>query len=200
MRVSLAIVLSALLAVPVWAAPAPPASAQSQTAASVPSAALPPVAAPSPPSLPRCAEDSEGAACVWGRVEGFDAGSIQLHGLSIELVGITVPGRKDLCGNRVSREDFDCARPTRKKMADLVRGGVACEIVDVASGQLWGRCHTLDGDLGRLLILAGVARAAKDGPYEEPQLQAINAKRGLWAPEIILPRDWDAAKRKATDN
>jgi len=203
MRVSLAIVLTALLAVPVWAAPAPPASAQSQTATAAPSALPPPTVAPSAPalpSLPRCAEDSEGAACVWGRVEGFDAGSVQLHGLSIELVGLTVPGRKDLCGNRVSHEEFDCARPTRRKMADLVRGGVACEIVDVAGGQLWGRCRTLDGDLGRLLILAGVARTAKDGPYEEPQLQAINAKRGLWAPEIVLPRDWEAAKRKATDN
>ncbi|CCG40279.1 thermonuclease family protein [Magnetospirillum molischianum] len=198
MRVCLAIVLTIALAVPVWAAPAPPASSPNQTATAAP--APPPAAAPAPPALPHCTEESEGAACVWGRVEGFDAGSVQMHGLPIELVGVTVPGRKDLCGNRVSRDEFDCARPARKKMAELVRGGVACDIVDVAGGQLWGRCHTIDGDLGRLLILAGVARAAKDGPYEEPQLQAITAKRGLWATEIILPRDWEAAKRKATDN
>ncbi len=44
------------------------------------------------------------------------------------------------------------------------------------------------------------ARAAKDGPYEEPQLQAITAKRGLWAADIILPRDWEAARRKALDH
>jgi len=198
MRVSLTIVLTIALSGPVWAAPASPAAAQQNPPAAAP--LPPPPAIPAAPALPRCAEDSEGAACVWGRVEGFDAGSVQIHGLPIELVGITVPGRKDLCGNRTSRDEFDCARPTRKKMADLVRGGVACEIVDVASGQLWGRCHTPDGDLGRLLILAGVARAAKDGPYEEPQLQAITAKRGLWATDIILPRDWEAAKRKATEN
>jgi len=198
MRVSLALLLAALLAVPVWAAAGPSASAQNQTAA--PPAASLPAPAPAPPPLPRCAEDSDGAACVWGRAEGFDAGSVQLHGLSIELVGITVPGHKDLCGSKSTREEFDCARPTRKKMAELIRGGLACEIFDVSGGQLWGRCHTPDGDLGRLLILAGLARAAKDGPYEEPQLQAINAKRGLWANDIILPRDWDAAKRRATDN
>jgi len=199
MRVSLALLLSALLTAPVWAAPPPPASAQTPGATAAPPA--PPAAIPAPaPPLPRCAEDGEGAACVWGRAEGFDAGSVQLHGLSIELVGVTVPGRKDLCGNRVSHEEFDCARPARKKMAELVRGGLACDIVDVAGGQLWGRCRTIDGDLGRLLIQFGVARTAKDGPYEEPQLQAINAKRGLWAPEIILPRDWEAARRKATDN
>lgn len=201
MRVSLTLLLAALLAVPVWAAAGPPASAQSQTAASPsPPPASAAIPAPAAPPLPRCAEDGEGAACVWGRVEGFDAGSVQIHGLSIELVGVTVPGRKDLCGSRASREEFDCARPTRKKMAELVRGGVACDIVDVAGGQLWGRCRTIDGDLGRLLIQSGVARAAKDGPYEEPQLQAINAKRGLWASDVILPRDWEAAKRKATDN
>lgn len=154
---------------------------------------------PSPPPLPRCAEDADGTACAWGRAEAFDAGSLQLHGLSISLIGITVPGRKDLCASRASREEFDCARLAKRKMADLVKNGVACELLDVGSGELWGRCRTVEGDLGRLLVQAGVARAAKDGPYEDSQLQAINAKRGLWAGDVVLPRDWDNARHKALD-
>lgn len=165
-----------------------PAVANAQTAA-------PP---PAPP-LPRCAEDADGTACAWGRAEAFDAGSLQLHGLSVSLIGITVPGRKDLCASRASREEFDCARLAKRKMADLVRNGVACELLDVGGGELWGRCRTVEGDLGRLLVQAGVARAAKDGPYEDSQLQAINAKRGLWAGDVVLPRDWDNAKHKALD-
>lgn len=147
----------------------------------------------------RCAEDLDGGACVWGKVEGFDGGAVQVRGLHIALAGITVPARKDLCASRSTKEEFDCARPARKRMAELVAKGVACEIVDVASGQLWGRCRTPDGEIGRLLVQAGVARAAKDGPYAESQKQAVQGKKGLWAADIILPKDWEAARRKAED-
>lgn len=147
----------------------------------------------------RCAEDAEGGACVWGRAEGFEAGALQVRGLHIALAGLTVPGRKDLCGSKATKEDFDCARPARKRMAELVAKGVACEILDVAAGQLWGRCRSADGDIGRLMVQAGVARAAKDGPYGDAQKQAVQGKKGLWAADMILPRDWEAARRKAED-
>lgn len=84
-------------------------------------------------------------------------------------------------------------------MGEVLSKGVACEIVDVASGQLWGRCKVAEGDLGRLLVAGGLARAAKDGPYAEAQKQAIAARRGLWAADMVLPRDWEAARRKAED-
>lgn len=147
----------------------------------------------------RCAEDAEGGACVWGKVEGFDAAAVQIRGLHVALAGVTAPQRKDLCASRAGKEEFDCARPARKRMAELVAKGVACEIVDVASGQLWGRCRGAEGDLGRLLVQAGVARAAKDGPYAEAQKQAVQGKKGLWAADVILPRDWESARRKAED-
>ncbi|KIL99330.1 hypothetical protein CCC_03548 [Paramagnetospirillum magnetotacticum MS-1] len=157
-------------------------------------------AAPAPAAAPlRCAEDAEGGACVWGRVEGFDAGAVQVRGLHVALAGITAPGRKDLCGAKSSKDEFDCARPARKRMGELVAKGVACEILDVASGQVWGRCKVADGDLGRLMVSAGLARAAKDGPYAEAQKQAVTAKRGLWAADMVLPRDWENARRKAED-
>jgi endonuclease YncB( thermonuclease family) len=156
-------------------------------------------AAPPTPSLPRCAEDGEGGACVWGKVEGFDAGAVQIRGLHVTLAGITVPTRKDLCASKSAKEEFDCARPVRKRMAELVAKGVACEILDVGSGQLWGRCRSAEGDLGRLLVQAGLARAAKDGPYEEAQKQAVLGKKGLWSADMVLPRDWETARRKTED-
>ncbi|WP_245651034.1 thermonuclease family protein [Paramagnetospirillum marisnigri] len=163
---------------------------------SPPPAAAPVVVAPAPP---KCPEDGEGGACVWGKVEGFDGGSVQLRGLHVALVGVTAPARKDLCASKAAKEEFDCARPARKRMAEMVAKGVACEIVDAASGFLWGRCRNSDGDLGRQLIQAGLARAAKDGPYADAQKQAVQGKKGLWAADMILPRDWEAARRKAED-
>ena len=156
---------------------------------------------PPPPAQPgpRCAEDGDGGACVWGRAEGFDAGAVQVRGLHIVLAGITAPGRKDLCGAKSAKEEFDCARPARKRMGELLAKGVACEILDVAAGQLWGRCKVAEGDLARLLVGAGLARAAKDGPYAEAQKQAVAAKRGLWADGMVLPRDWETVRRKAED-
>lgn len=165
----------------------------------IPAQAAPPAPPPSTPAPLRCAEDAEGGACVWGKAEGFDAGAVQVRGLHIALAGITAPGRKDLCGSKAARDEFDCARPARKRMGELLAKGVACEIVDAASSQLWGRCKVAEGDLGRLLVAAGLARAAKDGPYAGVQKQAIAAKRGLWAADMVLPRDWEAARRKAED-
>ncbi|BAE52333.1 thermonuclease family protein [Paramagnetospirillum magneticum] len=174
-------------------------SAPALAAGPPPAAATPAPAAPMAAPAPRCAEDAEGGACVWGKAEGYDAGALQVRGLHVALAGVLAPGRKDLCGSKSAKEEFDCARPARKRMGELVARGVACEILDVASGQLWGRCKVAEGDLGRLLVSAGLARAAKDGPYAEAQKQAVTARRGLWAADMVLPRDWETARRKAED-
>lgn len=144
----------------------------------------------------RCSDDGEGGACVWGKAEGFDGGSVQVRGLKIHLMGVAVPARKDLCGNRATRDEFDCARPARRRMAELLAKGLACDIVDVGGDRLHGRCRVADGDLGRLLVAAGTARAAKDGPYEADQGAALAAHRGLWAADMVLPKDWEAARKK----
>lgn len=163
------------------------AAALTVTLAAVPAAAAP----------LRCAEDGEGGACLWGKVEAFDGGQLQVRGLRLGLVGVVVPSRRDLCANRATREEFDCARPARRRMAELVAKGVACDILDAAGGQLHGRCRVAEGDLGRLLVLAGAARAAKDGPYDDAQAQAVAAHKGLWHADLLLPRDWESARRKA---
>jgi endonuclease YncB( thermonuclease family) len=144
----------------------------------------------------RCGDDGEGGACVWGRAEAYDGASLQVRGLKLTLMGITVPNRRDLCGARSGKEDFDCSRPARKRMGELLAKGVACDILDIAGDRLLGRCRVADGDLGRLLVVAGTARAAKDGPYEPDQATAMAARRGLWAADMVAPKDWDAARRK----
>jgi endonuclease YncB( thermonuclease family) len=145
----------------------------------------------------RCSDDGEGGACVWGRAEGFDGATLQVRGLKVHLVGIQAPSRRDLCANRTSKEEFDCARPARKRMGELLSKGVACDILDVSADKLHGRCRVTDGDLGRLLVAAGTAKAAKDGPYEPDQAAALAAHKGLWATELVLPKDWDAVRKKA---
>jgi hypothetical protein len=144
----------------------------------------------------RCSEDGEGGACVWGRAEGFDGGTVQIRGLKIHLVGIVAPARRDLCANRTTRDEFDCARPARKRMGELLAKGVACDVLDVAGDRLHGRCRVADGDLARLLVAAGVARAHKDGPYEPDQTAALAQHKGLWQADIVLPREWDNVRRK----
>jgi endonuclease YncB( thermonuclease family) len=155
-------------------------------------AAAPALAAPI-----RCGEDGEGGACVWGKAEGFDGATVQIRGLKVHLVGITVPSRRDLCANRASKEEFDCARPARRRMAELVGKGLACDILDVSADRLHGRCKVADGDLGRLLVAAGTAKALKDSPYESEQTNALTQHRGLWHADIILPKDWEAVRRRS---
>jgi len=148
------------------------------------------------PAAPRCPEDGDGGACVWGRVEGFEAGAVQIRGLRVQLIGIHVPGPRDLCGAK-GRDDFPCARPAKKRVGELVsKGGVACDIVEAAGDTLYGRCRVAEGDLSRLLVASGVARAAKDGPFEADQTTALAAHKGLWAAEITPPKDWEVVRRR----
>lgn len=146
---------------------------------------------------PRCGDDGDGGACVWGRAEGFEADAIQVRGLRVQLLGIAAPTPRDLCGNRNGKDEFACARPARKRMAELVAKGIACDLFDVAGGTLYGRCKGTDGDIARALTAAGVVRAVKDGPYEAEQAAALAARKGLWAPEILPPKDWEALRRRA---
>ena len=147
----------------------------------------------------RCPDDGEGGACVWGRAEGYDGASLQVRGLTIQVAGITVPHRRELCQDRAAKSSFDCARPARRRMGELLAKGVACDIWDVSGDKLWGRCQVAEGDLGRALVASGVARAAKDGPYEPEQSAALAAKRGLWAADTAIPKDWEAIRRKGSD-
>jgi endonuclease YncB( thermonuclease family) len=146
----------------------------------------------------RCAEDGDGGACVWGRAEGFEADAVQVRGLRVQLMGVAAPGHRDLCTNKTAKDEFPCSRPARKRMADLVaKGGVACELFDVSGDTLWGRCRVADGDLGRLLVAAGVARATKDGPYEADQAAALAGHKGLWAQDMVPPKEWETVRRRA---
>ncbi|MGE5514986.1 MAG: thermonuclease family protein [Bacteroidota bacterium] len=156
------------------------------------------LAAPAVHAAPlRCAEDGDGGACVWGRAEGFEADAIQVRGLRVQLMGIAAPGPRDLCGNKTAKDEFPCARPARKRMAELVAKGVACELYDVTGDTLYGRCKGVDGDIARQMVAAGVARAVKDGPYEADQAAALAAHKGLWALDVAPPKDWEALRRRA---
>lgn len=145
----------------------------------------------------RCAEDNDGGACIWGRAEGFEGDSVLVRGLRVQLMGISAPSHRDLCTNRTAKDEFPCNRPARRRMADLVAKGVACELFDVAGDVLYGRCKGADGDLARALVAAGVVRAAKDGPYEADQAAALAGHKGLWALDIQPPKEWESLRRRA---
>lgn len=145
----------------------------------------------------RCPEDADGGACVWGRAEGFEASAVQLRGLRVQLLGVQAPSPRDLCTSKTAKTEFGCGRPANKRMAELVSKGVACDIMDVAGDTLYGRCRVAEGDLARMLVAAGLLRAAKDGPYEPEQTAAMTGHKGLWAAEIVPPKDWEAARRRS---
>lgn len=146
----------------------------------------------------RCAEDGDGGACVWGRAEGFEADAVQVRGLRVQLIGIAAPAPRDLCASKGAKDEFPCARPARKRMAELIGKGVACDLYDIAGDTLYGRCKGADGgDVARQLVAAGVVRAVKDGPYEAEQAAALAAHKGLWAQDVQPPKEWEALRRRA---
>lgn len=149
----------------------------------------------------RCADDGDGGACVWGRAEGFEADAVQVRGLRIQLMGVAAPNQRDLCTNRTAKDEFPCARPARKRVAELVAKGIACDLYDVSGDTLYGRCRVAEGDLGRLLVGSGVVRSVKDGPYEAEQAAALAARKGLWGWTSSRPKTGKAcaARPRRTD-
>ncbi|MBY0430103.1 MAG: thermonuclease family protein [Rhodospirillales bacterium] len=146
-------------------------------------------------ALPRCAEEADSAACVWGRVEAVEGGALTVRGLPVTLAGIHAPSRRDVCASRSTGRTFDCARPARKRMTELTAKGVTCDIVDVAGGALIGQCRVAEGDLALLLVQSGVVRG-RDPIYEEANAAARTAHKGLWDPDVLAPRDWQAGRGK----
>jgi endonuclease YncB( thermonuclease family) len=103
--------------------------------------------------------------------------------LHIRLPGVAAVGADEVCRD-ADGVDWDCGRRALLGLRAALRlKPVVCPLpADARSGEVETTCLLLaGGEVGRLFVASGWARALADGPYVADETRARAEGRGIWA-------------------
>lgn len=125
---------------------------------------------------------------VAGSAHVIDGDSLRIGGEEIRLQGIDAPEGPQTC--RRDGREWDCGEDSRRTLQRLIGNAtVTCRSVERDQhARLLGRCEAGGRDLNAAMVEAGMAVAY--GGYRDEERRAKAARRGLWAGEFEMPRDW----------
>ena len=134
--------------------------------------------------------DTRSAPSV-GRARAVDGDSLVLNGREMRLQGIDAPEFAQTC--RRAGAEYACGREAHQALRALIRQAeVTCSGFERDRfGRLLVTCQAGGVDIAARLVSDGHAVAYGDYMIEEAR--ARNARRGLWAGEFQMPRDWRAS-------
>jgi endonuclease YncB( thermonuclease family) len=131
------------------------------------------------------------ATTLSGRAVATDGDSLRLAGERIRLIGIDAPEYDQVCGDRAGA-NWQCGEAARLLLAGQL-GGATTKCAPSGRdryGRILARCDAGRGDIGHMLVEAGLAVA--DGDYQFAEIAARAAARGIWAGQFDRPSDWRA--------
>ena len=133
------------------------------------------------------------AADLTGTPHIVDGDTLHLNGTKIRLHGIDAPEAKQTC-QRQDDSDYRCGEASTEALRALVGSQpVRCEgSTHDRYGRLIGMCYANGVNLNAEMVRQGWAlayrRYSKD--YVSFEMEAQEAKRGMWAGEFQKPWDW----------
>ncbi|HXF55242.1 MAG TPA: thermonuclease family protein, partial [Hyphomicrobiaceae bacterium] len=148
-----------------------------------------------------------GGESITGRAVALTGDTLRLNGRTIRLSGIEAPEIDQECGSE-GRRSWRCGASARTSLQALVRGRTlrCAENGSDRSGRMLASCYLGDMDVAAELVRRGhvFAQPGLFSTYARLELQARNAKLGLWRANVERPSDyrarrWEAAKRSAPD-
>jgi endonuclease YncB( thermonuclease family) len=124
-----------------------------------------------------------------GVARAVDGDTIRLAGRRVRLVGIDAPELAQTCTGPDGQE-WRCGAAARTEMAHLIANGtVGCSTSgDDVYGRPLADCHVGDVDLGRAMVVAGLAVA--DGNFTREEAAARQARVGIWNGSFTRPAIW----------
>lgn len=125
-----------------------------------------------------------------GKAQAVDGDSLRLNGQMIRLKGIDAPEYAQICVR--DRAEYRCGHEAFVALRKLLQtGDVRC---DGAKHDRYGRVLGLCS-VGAISINSRMVRegyAVSFGDYLVEEAQARNEKKGLWAGDFEMPRDYRA--------
>lgn len=111
--------------------------------------------------------------------------------LHVRLPGVVTVAADEICRDAAGT-DWACGRRALLGLRAVLRlKPVVCPLpADARSGEVEAICVLLaGGEVGRLFVTSGWARAAAEGPYADDEVKARAEGRGIWAvaPDPTIP-------------
>ncbi|MEL7542631.1 MAG: thermonuclease family protein [Pseudomonadota bacterium] len=127
-------------------------------------------------------------ASVAGDARVVDGDSLVIAREDVRLEGIDAPELEQVCLR--GGKDWQCGRDVRRQLARKIGSSpVTCDVSqrDVYD-RLLGVCRVGKTELNAWMVAQGHAVAY--GDYAMEERRARKEKRGLWASEFEMPRNW----------
>ena len=133
-------------------------------------------------------------AALSGRAVVIDGDTIKLGDVHIRLYGIDAPETDQSCSDGEERV-FRCGISATTVLETLIGNQpVVCTAVDTDRyGRTVATCEANGRDLGEAMVRGGFAvdyTRYSGGKYAPAQLEARQAKRGIWAGTFVEPEAW----------
>jgi endonuclease YncB( thermonuclease family) len=146
-------------------------------------------------------------SAVEGRAVALSGDMLRVARTTLRLSGIEAPADGQLCTSQRARR-WRCDETAQAALSRLVRGErVMCTFAGSDDdGVRLATCHNGEKDIGAELVRSGHVFATEGlfAPYGSLELEAREAKVGVWDGEAVRPENyraqkWEEAKRVAPD-
>jgi endonuclease YncB( thermonuclease family) len=139
-----------------------------------------------------------GNAVVAGPASVIDASHLEIAGHRFKLYGIDAPDADEVCQSAQGK-DYPCGIEARDALVSLI-GSAAVSCTPRGPDQnnaMMAVCAAGERDLGRAMVEAGwaIADRTRTLVYEETELKARTAKRGIWQGPFVPPAAWRLGER-----
>lgn len=128
-----------------------------------------------------------------GRATVFDADTIGVAGERIRLHGVDAPEYSQQCAD-ARDQIYPCGKAAARALRKFIGAApVSCQPRAIDRyGRTVARCFVRDESINAWLVRQGYALAYRrySGDYVPEEMEARNAKRGLWSGAFDAPWKW----------
>lgn len=135
---------------------------------------------------------------VYGSVQVINADTLNMRNHYIRLYGIDAPEKNQSCANAQGRS-YACGKEAARWLQDWIQDGeLECHVLKQDSkGNVVATCAYGQYDLGAALVSAGWAVSLPNNSIYRPyEIQAQEARRGMWQGQFYKPWDWREIQSK----
>lgn len=135
---------------------------------------------------------------VYGSVQVINGDTLNMRNHFIRLYGIDAPEKNQTCANAQGRS-YACGREAARWLQGWIQDGeLECHVLKQDSkGNVVATCAYGQYDLGAALVSAGWAVSLPNNSIYRPyEIQAQEARRGMWQGQFYKPWDWREIQSK----